>query len=72
MKAFYVYRNRSGNVHIHVASCSCCNNGMGVHRKDGKDWYGPFETVAKAEETGKGLVKRGKAVVPCQHCVRSW
>ena len=68
-RIWWVYENlprRRGR--IHVASCSFCNNGQGLHDSTAPTgrWYGPFTTTDAAIE--QALQTRAKDLSGCGVC----
>ena len=59
----YVYENwrAEKKVVIHIATCSVCNHGKGIHvgasNSNGK-WHGPFDTFGDAVLFAKGCQDR--------------
>ena len=71
MSEYWVYEN---NIHkktrVHLASCSFCQNGRGIHgggkRRSGI-WFGPFATIGEADSKA-GLQKQPDNR-HCQECL---
>lgn len=69
---YYVYENwtveRTPRATIHLAECSYCNHGKGIHPaaddSHGK-WHGPFTSAAEAE---RALGRPDNTVRRCKHC----
>jgi F-type H+-transporting ATPase subunit beta len=69
MTAYYVYENWTvKKARIHLASCSYCNDGRGIHLGAGDrngQWYGPFHTFQEAHEAAN---ETGQPVSRCKVC----
>lgn len=54
---------------IHWHGCAFCNDGRGVHDADHEvtKWYGPYASVADAEQQAQAL-GMGAFVRPCEQC----
>lgn len=66
---YYVYENWTVHkARIHLADCSYCNNGNGIHHdtgeKNGK-WHGPFATL---DEVTKAANDTREPVSKCKRC----
>lgn len=67
---YWVYENWTAEQKavIHVAHCSFCNDGRGVHpgstERNGR-WHGPFSTLPAASQAAARL---GRPVRRCGHC----
>ena len=68
-KTWWVYENLPRRrARIHVAECSFCNDGQGLHYSTAPTgrWYGPFEVVEAAVE--QGLKSRAVDIAGCGVC----
>jgi hypothetical protein len=70
-KVWWVYENLPRRrARLHVAECSFCNNGQGLHDSTAPTgrWYGPFTNVDAAIE--QGLDTRAVDFAGCGVCQR--